>query len=178
MHRLFVAILAVLSFSGCKNENSFFFPVSEYSKRWIPANQDSIVFTASNGDTNYLVFDKYSTSNIPFGENVIVQQISQQGYSTDSGFIVNYLLSAGAPYPDSLGKPVKVDLLRIASLLTLKEIQISNTTITGSIDFLDSLTLNTGETYYDVFTDNTAYYFTLNDDVIRFYNGSQWFDKN
>lgn len=162
---------------ACKNKSTYTIPVSEYAASWIPANQDSVLFkTIGSRDSFYLNYEGYARENLTLNE-ITLQQIAQQAYSTDSGFVLNYLLQSGFPAQDSLGRAEKTDYLRLSSLAGLRKIDIGNQVITTDLFVVDTVKLPNNETYSNVLTDSVAYFFTRNDGIIMYKNGATWFFK-
>ncbi len=176
MKRLTVVLVFLLALFACEKENSLYFPASEYAKTWIPGNQDSIVFTDSTGtDTLYLSYNNFRSYNQPRANDITLEEISQQGYSSDSNFVINYLLQAGIPNSDSLGNPVKTDRLSLTGPNTSSELLISNTTLSGTLFYLDSIIAPDSTVIYNVFTDGSSYFMTRTDAIIQFNSAGTWY---
>jgi hypothetical protein len=176
LKHLAVFSLSLLLLLACKKENRLYFPVSEYAKTWIPSNQDSILFVDSSGtDTLYLSYNNYRSYNQPQANDVTLEELVQQGFSSDSNFIINYLLQAGVPDSDSLGRPVKTDRLSLTSTNTFNELLISNTALSGSLFYLDSLVMPDSTVVFNVLTDNRDYFMTRMNAIIQFNSGGTWY---
>lgn len=176
MKRLTAIIFLCLIFFACKKENRLYFPASEYAKTWIPSNQDSILFIDSSGtDTLYLSYNNYRSYNQPQPNDITLEEVAQQGFSSDSNFIINYLLQAGVPDSDSLGTPIKTDRLSLTSTNTFNELLISNTALSGSLVYLDSLVLPDSTVVFNVLTDNNDYYMTRTNAIIQFNSDGIWY---
>ncbi len=176
--RILILFFVVLLFGACKNENSLYIPLSDYAKSWIPANQDSLIFTdALELDTVYLSYNMYARENLSIANDTRGERITQAGFSSDTGFTIDYYLQGGIPTTDSLGKPLKTDFLEISTPTSFSELRISNTTISGTMFYLDSLIFPDSTIVYNVFTDSSQFFMTRNNAVIQFKSGSTWYYK-
>lgn len=178
MKRNLVFLFFIVVILSCEKQYSFFFPVSDYALSFIPSNSDSIVFTNSTGlDTIYLTYDRFFENNQQQQDGTTLGEVSQRGYSSDSLFLVSYLLRSGIPKADSVGNTSKIDLLRIQANSSLHELYIDNSTIGGTLFYLDSLMLPDSTVYYDVFTDSNFYFMTRTYAIIQFKSDTTWYSR-
>ena len=180
MIKLLLLSSVVLLFA-CKKVDTITYPVSDFSIVWIPANQDSVLFTSlwKDGtlpilpDTNYLIYN--DSQSVFSSQNPQLQTVTQQGFCTDGSFLTTFKLQAGIP-EISNSTMSKTDVLLITSNGTQTEVFISKNTITGNFYFIDTMRV-AGRTYIDVLTDSTNYFFTQTDGIVAFNNGLKWFYK-
>ncbi len=177
----FLPLLLVVVLFACQKVDTTTFPVSDFSIVWIPANQDSVLFTSlwKDGtlpllpDTNYLIYnDSQSVFN---SQNPQLQTITQQGFCTDGSFLATFTLQAGIPEVSGTLLS-KTDMLVITSAGTQNELYISKNAISGNFYFIDTMRV-AERTYLNVLTDSTNYYFTQTDGIVAFNNGLKWFYK-
>jgi len=184
--RTIIYISLFFLFSNCTKQNTFSFPVGEYSLLWIPENEDSVKFIddffiaepelTRGGRLNYL---SYATLSSSFqGRDSKIEVITQRAVCTDGSFELNYTLVAGIPQSNEAnGHPQKTDILQIDNGSNQHEMFISKNQITTSLYVLDTVSLNE-KTYINVLTDSSTFFFSQKEGVISFYNGSKWYYKN
>lgn len=174
---LLLSSIILFSFA-CRKESSVTIPLNEFSKSWIPENQDSIVYTSLVGDTIYLTFDSYSAQFLTDGNGNKLEQVTQQGFTSDTSFYLNYKCSSGFPSTDSVGSAIKTDLLELQSANSFGTISIGNRSISTDLLFIDSLYLPDSTLYLNVFTDGSSYYLNQQQKIIQLKSGADWFYRD
>ncbi len=165
--------MAVLA---CSNSTEFYYPVSDLAASFIPANQDSVLFTSSNLDSSYLIYYPYSTSKVN-SDNVEYERIQQRATCFGCPFYLSYMLNAGQPEIDSVGKSSKTDVLLLASTTSTYQLNIGTKAISGNLYFLDSL-LKPDSTYiFNVYTDSSQFFFTQTEGIVGYKNNNNWYFK-